>query len=349
MVEHITKYYVTGNTAEGFVNYLSSNLQGIQKIIVLKHPSNVLKTGVLKKLVASYGKRQSIEIIASATSNEYIDGIVIRDNSLAIVADQIVSNGIEGAKYIDLEEHTTSYIDEKKLADAEKNISHLHKEAYAHFNKGLTIHDDLEKVYIDEMNFNKADQVADEFIQTLFQGVEKKKRKAVVYERLFGTNTSDGVVNLVEQLIERVKHRVFIKGRAGTGKSVFMRKVLDECIRHGLDVEVYRCSFDPNSIDMLMIRDLDYCLFDSTDPHEFFPSRPTDEVIDLYEKTVTSGTDEKYAFEIKRLTSLYKTEMKAGVQKLRCTKKIEHEKEENFHDITDREIEFILQKITTKQ
>lgn len=346
MVHYITKYYVSGHTAEGYVNFLSTNLTGIKRIVVLQHPSNKLKTKIIEKLTAPFEEMEQIEKIESTQSGEYIEGIIMRESSVAVLAEQVVQDEIEGAEYINLEDYLPRKKDKKVMRKFESKINDLYQAAYAHFKKGLSIHDELEKIYIDEMDFAKADQVAEEFILALFKDVEKKEKKAMIYERLFGTNTSDGVVNVVEHLIEPLQNRVFIKGRAGTGKSVFMRKVLDACKQKGLDVELYRCSFDPNSIDMLIIRDLDYCLFDSTDPHEFFPSRKEDKIIDLYEETVTPGTDEKYAIEIKRLTNLYKEEMRAGVKKLKETKTIDLERETNFGKPKDEEIENILQKIT---
>src|SRR5699024_10128680 len=170
--------------------------------------------------------------------------------------------------------------------------------AYDSFKTGLAVHDDLEKIYIDQMDFNKADDVAEKFIKSLLRGVQEQNRKSYTYRRLFGTNTSDGAVNIVPSLIHPLKNRYYFKGRAGTGKAHFMKKVMQACQNHGFDIELYHCSFDPNSVDMVLVRDLDFCIFDSTDPHEVMPEREEDVVIDLYEKTVTTGTDEKFADEI---------------------------------------------------
>lgn len=342
------KYYVTGHTSEGFVNFLSTNLIDIEKIIVLQHPSNRITSNILKKLSTLYKKIYPTEIILSAQTNHYIDGLIIKDKSLAIVAEPIVQSPLEQAEYVDLRTYFSNEESLSSVYRAEKEMNNLQNEAYAHFKNGLEIHDDLEELYINEMDFNKADRIAEIWINKLFSGLEKKDRKAKVFERLFGTNTSDGVVNVVEPLIEPITHRVFIKGRAGTGKSFFMKKLLNECLDYGIDVELYRCSFDPSSIDMLIIRELDYCLFDSTDPHEFFPSRPTDEVVDFYERTVTPGTDEKYEKEIKRLTKSYKEQMKAGVQKLKQTKSIEQMKVTNWH-VSELEIDEIIQEIPNLQ
>ncbi len=347
-MQHVLKYYVSGHTAEGYVDFLSSNLVNINKVLILQHPSSRLKTTLLEKLIAPYEEKEQIEMICSTQSNDYLAGIILRESSLAILSEEVVREEINNTVYIDLEPYLR-IPDKKFLEEKENEIVTLQNEAYTHFNSGLTIHDDLEKIYINEMDFDSADQEADQFIHLLLKGVKKRQKESIIFERLFGTNTSDGVVNLVEHLIHPIENRVFIKGRAGTGKSFFMKKVLESCKEYGLDVELYHCSFDPKSIDMLIIRELSYCLFDSTDPHEFFPSRAKDIVIDLYEQTVTEGTDEKYANEIGRLTKRYKNEMREGIKKLKQTKSLDKEKEDTFSEVEENELENVLQNITTKQ
>ena len=43
---------------------------------------------------------------------------------------------------------------------------------------------------------------------------------------------------------------------------------------------------------MVIVRELGFAIFDSTAPHEYFPSREGDEIIDMYALIVTPGTDE---------------------------------------------------------
>ncbi len=191
------------------------------------------------------------------------------------------------------------------------------QQAYDSFAEGLRIHDDLEAIYINQMDFERADEFAEDFITELLTDVPKKQREPRRFHRLFGTNTADGVVNVVPHLIENIKDVYYIKGRAGTGKSVFMKKIANACLDHGFDVEMYYCSFDPGSIDMVLVRELDFCIFDSTDPHEFFPQRDGEKVIDMYENFVAPGTDETYATEIDDVHKRYKSCMKKGVRFLK--------------------------------
>ena len=71
-----------------------------------------------------------------------------------------------------------------------------------------------------------------------------------------------------------------------------MKKLAATARECGLDVEVYPCGFDSESLDMVILRQLGICVFDATPPHELFPSRETDVVVDLYAAAVTPRTDE---------------------------------------------------------
>src|SRR5699024_6795894 len=120
----------------------------------------------------------------------------------------------------------------------------LTEESYEQFAQGLKIHDELESIYVNEMNFERADEIANEFINDLFTDINKKENTSTIYKRLFGTNTPEGAVNIVPELLSSINHAYFIKGRAGTGKSTFMKKVLAVCKDLGFDIEFYHCRFE---------------------------------------------------------------------------------------------------------
>lgn len=310
------KYYVTGNTAEGFVNFLEANLQGIQQIIVISHPSNQVKTLVLQGLIQHVKQHHEVEVICSALSRSFLDGMIVRDKQLAVITDTIAKPNLKVTATIMIDHLFNGEkieVGQQAVNRLKNDYDQFMQQSYISFAKGLKIHDDLEAIYIKEMDFKKADAIAEQFIERLLKDVPKKQRKVVVYTRLFGTSTAEGPITIVPELIQPLKKRVFVKGRAGTGKSVFMKKVAKACKAHGLDHEIHRCSFDPNSVDMVLVPELSFCMFDSTDPHEYFPERPEDELIDLYELTVTPGTDEKYADEIQDVHDRYKACMKQGV------------------------------------
>ena len=46
-------------------------------------------------------------------------------------------------------------------------------------------------------------------------------------------------------------------------------------------------------------------VFDSTAPHEYFPTKDSDEIIDVYSLAVTPGTDEKFAPQLNDIIKRY--------------------------------------------
>lgn len=313
MCDLAIRYFVTGNTAEGFVNYTDSNIKDMERVIVLNHNSDKVKTSVVREIVSKHQSDENIEILLSSRGEKYLDGVLLKNSSTAILMDHIapVERDYE---VLDLEKVANSHINEQEKEKQQEHIQQSMQVAYENFATGLSIHDKLENVYVEQMDFDRADELADTFIQELVGATPEQKKKGKLYERLFGTNTPDGAVNVVPEIIEPITNVTFIKGRAGTGKSTFMKKVVAACVNRGMDVEQYRCSFDPNGIDMVIVRELDFCIFDSTDPHEFSPRNEQDHIIDLYEETLTKDTDVLFAEQIRELTSHYKSYMKQGVQ-----------------------------------
>lgn len=326
------QYYASGNTAKGLVNLLHTNITNVDQIIVLNHPAHTLKTAILKNLIHHFKTEYSLEIIHSPYGEDYLEGLIIRNKSLAIITDTIAST--KDFKTADI--HLENYL-KGQDENASDNFlpNQYRKQAYEFLAQGLAIHDRLEEIFIDEMDFSKADEIAENLILKIFGHVPKQEHKPVIYRRFFGTTLAKGPVNLVSSIIENMAQRVYVKGRAGTGKSVFMKKIANKCEDLGLDVELYHCSFDPDSIDMVLVPELSFCIFDSTKPHEFFSDRSGDIVIDLYEEAVAPGTDEKYAKEINEVTQHYKSHLKQGTDKLKEAELFQKEIEKNYSFTVD--------------
>lgn len=337
-------YYVSGNTAQGFVNYLSTNIQSIDQVIVLKHVSHTLKTAVLQQLLNIFvDLNETVDVFCSPFGNEYIEGIMVRGQSLAIINDTLMTPDIKTFQEIELQDSFPVHHD--GLEAVLEKADEYREKAYVKLAKALKKHDDLETIYIQEMDFSKADKITNQFIENLLQDIPKQHRTVGIYQRFFGTNTDQGPVNKVPQIIEQLSNRVYIKGRAGTGKSVFMKKVIKACKDYGFDMEQYHCSFDSNSIDMVLVPGLDLCVFDSTAPHEFSPERKGDIIIDLYEETVKSGTDEKYATEIKNITQKYKTILVEGINDLKVARFWQDKLELSYEDIDQMELKTVIERV----
>lgn len=73
---------------------------------------------------------------------------------------------------------------------------------------------------------------------------------------------------------DRFRRMYIIKGGPGTGKSTFMKRLGARAENEGMNVEYYRCSSDPSSLDGVIIPDLGCAVIDGTAPHTTDPVYP---------------------------------------------------------------------------
>ncbi|MFX4262127.1 PRK06851 family protein [Pelotomaculum propionicicum] len=99
-----------------------------------------------------------------------------------------------------------------------------------------------------------------------------------------GGNTAYGFYSFYDYIIEPDATRIFvIKGGPGVGKSTFMRKIGEDMLVRGYDVEYHCCSSDNGSLDGIVIPAIRVAFLDGTSPHIVDPKHPgaVDEIIHL--------------------------------------------------------------------
>ncbi len=62
-----------------------------------------------------------------------------------------------------------------------------------------------------------------------------------------------------------------IKGGPGTGKSTFMKELVNKAVKRGYEPEICPCSSDPDSLDAVVIPELKIVVMDGTSPHTVDP------------------------------------------------------------------------------
>ena len=86
-----------------------------------------------------------------------------------------------------------------------------------------------------------------------------------------GANTTRGFVSYYNEIFRPCGAIYVIKGGPGTGKSRLMREAADLAEREGAEVEYFYCSFDPLSLDGIIINK-DVAVIDGTAPHVYEPT-----------------------------------------------------------------------------
>lgn len=343
MAGNVLNFYAGGNTARGFVSLFDSSLQGLDRVYILIGGPGTGKSGIIQEIgdeLASAG--HDIWSIHCASDNGSLDGVIVPALSVAIVdgtAPRVIEPRLPGVveQYVNLgEAWDTARLGERKseIASLYAGIRNAYERAYDGFAEALRIHDEWEAIYIGKMNFQAADELTAAFSRELF-GDRKRDRKSRIDRRFLGAATPLGAVDFVPNLTEGLAKRYFIKGRAGSGKSTLLKKLAAEAVDRGFNVEIYHCGFDPNSLDMVVLRELGIAVFDSTAPHEYFPDRPTDEIVDMYERCIEPGTDEAYAEALDDIKERYSARMKASIACLAEAKSLHDELKRIYAAATD--------------
>jgi hypothetical protein len=102
-----------------------------------------------------------------------------------------------------------------------------------------------------------------------------------------GGNTSLGFFSYYGNIItqEDADRFIVIKGGPGVGKSTFMKRIGEEMLKKGYDVEFLHCSSDNNSLDGVKVPELKVAIIDGTAPHVVDPKSPgaVDEILNFGE------------------------------------------------------------------
>ncbi|GAE28393.1 ATPase [Halalkalibacter wakoensis JCM 9140] len=350
----VQRYFAGGNTAKGFFSFYEDVLNDLDRLFILKGGPGTGKSSLMKavgeKMVQ---KGLDIEYLYCSSDPDSVDGVIVPAYKVGIVdgtAPHIIEPKAPGVveEYVNLGVAWDGKVlrnSKKEILSLNKEISATFQEAYEHFAQSLLAHDDLEHIYISNMDFEEANKLTEELITRFYQE-DTAPKKSTVGHRFLGAATPKGAVDFIPNLTEGIGKRYFIKGRAGSGKSTMLKKIAKAGEERGFDVEVYHCGFDPNSVDMVIVREKDFAIFDSTAPHEYFPERESDEVVDMYERCITPGTDEKYETEIERATKPYKDKMKEGIASLKKAKELRDQLEAYYIKAMDFEkVEKIQQEV----
>lgn len=324
MAVKASHYFAHGNTAHGAHFLYPSAFDGLNKIFVLTGPQGTGKSTVIRSLADSLlDKGLHVQCFHSPLRPDELDGIILTELKVGI-ADGRVCMGISdsGAGEI-LNIHFEEAFDHSLISpehniaieDLSGQLERAYSEAYETFAMALRIHDEWEKFYIDNMDFSKADQIAQDLIQELYDGHDSDT-PTVSRHLFFGAATPRGAFDFIQGLTAGLDRRIFIKGRAGSGKSTLLKKLASAAETKGIQVQVFHCGFDPNSLDMLIFPNLGTAIFDSTAPHEYFPDRDSDEVLDMYTQAIAPGTDEAHAAEIAGIKERYSAKMKEATSRL---------------------------------
>jgi len=286
MTKRIKNYFAGANTCKGFYSLYDSALEGLDRIFIIKGGPGTGKSTLMRSIGLELVDRgYDVEFLRCSSDDNSLDGMIVRSLSVGIVdgtAPHVIEPKNPGIveEIVNLGEcwNRNQLLKHKdKITEISKLIKEQFAKAYSFFTEAKLVHDELESLFISNMDFKKSDEITRQLINELFESYSPPYIKHM----FFAANTPAGLVEYIDNLTIDVEKRYIIKGKPGTGKSTLMKKIAKAAQERGFDMEIYYCEFDPESIDMLIIPKLKVAILDGTHPHEINATRERDVIIDL--------------------------------------------------------------------
>lgn len=283
------RYFLASYTGKGYVDFFKQTVDSLDYMYVLKSVPGNGRTNLLENIAAHFlAIGEEVDFIHRPTKADALHGIILRTRNLGII-DGTAPTVLEpilpyiDGEYVDLTQAVTS----SQLEENKDKIRQLKKQQTDHYEqytktraKIHSLHDDMEEFYSGQLDIPAANKLAMNMIESIF-GTSIKDKVSTIEKRFFEANRDSDRIDFVEELTKECHKRYFITGGPGTGKSVLMKKISAAAIERGYDIEHYHCGLEPDSLDLIIIRELGFAAFDSTPPHERQPNREGDQVVDM--------------------------------------------------------------------
>lgn len=323
--------YAGGHTSIGFYSLINDAIQDLERIYTIFGASSSLKS----KLILQLGERlhqkgYNIDYLHALNDIEAVEGLIVPELKLGIIdgnSEHKLDSHYPGIRdrYICFDEYWIRPLLNKyreEIIYLNSKIKSKLKQVYSEYGKARKVHEQKEKIYIAAMDFSRANQVSDRLCKEIFANPDFTRNAQSERHFFLGASTGEGPKNFIDNITENCSKRYIIKGRSGSGKSTIMRKIAKIARDRGLGVEYYHCSFDPISLDMIVIPDLSVAVMDGTSPHVIEPSRPNDEVVDMFTLTIDPHVEIEYEEELRRLNHHYRSHMQEATSLLREVKTV---------------------------
>ena len=219
MAEKARRFFVYGNTAQGFINKLDTNLAGIESLYILQGPpaaGKIIMTAAIESACDRSGLMS--EKLHCPSAPDTLDGVILPQNRIAIIDGTDVHTLKQPVPSIQtyLININAAFEQDGLLSNRERastlfsQLEKSHENAFSFFKIALDIHDEWEKIYIDNMDFSKADELAGDTAEKLL-GHHRRDKMALSKERFFGAATPSGAIDYIESLTASVSKDICSK------------------------------------------------------------------------------------------------------------------------------------------
>lgn len=277
----VRRMFPGGNTSEGFYSLHDNIIDKNRKMLyILKGMPGGGKSSMMKEIgERALNEGYTVEYHHCPSDPGSIDGVVINELKIAIV-DGTLPHAIDPVypglidKIIDLSRFIESdklilYKDEIIKAKEKNKIAY--RRAFNYFKSSKAIYDEIESNNKSNMDFEGINNLSLKMIERIFNNeVEKEEFDGFKIRHLFSeAYTPEGYVDYTPSILDGVKVRYHLSGNIGTGRTTFLKRIIDESQIRNYHVEVYHNPLIPSKIDSAYIKEINTVLSTSLETTKY--------------------------------------------------------------------------------
>ena len=291
--------FVCANTAQGFVDYFSSNLEGLDRVFILKGGSGTGKSTMMKKIGEAYQDCDyPVEYLHCSSDPHSLDGVIIPDLSAAVVdgtSPHVVEPVLPGAieDYVNLGlalERSKLAPHKAEMLACKQAIKAQYQAVYERLAEAGTILTPLSANQPPEEDLLTS-ELTTEIIDKIL-GPQVHMQTARARHRFYAALDPEGTSYVGLSLIHDCGQRY---GISGPSASRLLDQLQQAAVWHGYDADVYHNNLQPGDIDFIYLPALDACVYNARIPVLAAQGRSGDTLYDFTQPLPDKRTEEQIA------------------------------------------------------
>lgn len=263
---NIREFFLGANTYKGFHSFYEYVVPGIPKrLFILKGGPGTGKSTFLKRIATEFSDMgYDIEVHRCSSDNDSLDAVRIVDFDIAVmdgtsphltdpkypaVSDEIVNLG-EFWNTDNIKNH------KDRIISLNKELKMLYASSYRFLNSAKEVQDDIEAFTLESFNMNKFKIFASDYSNKITASLEYKDREPYVRHLFHSSINSAGSVDYIEKTIPIDYDINYIKGENLTAATELLKKISDNFILKGYDLEIFHQPLNPDIWETFIVHDL---------------------------------------------------------------------------------------------
>lgn len=326
-----------GNTPKGFHSFYRQNLNGLERVFILKGGPGVGKSTLMRKIGTAMMERgYDVEFWQCSSDNDSLDGVIVPALNIGIIdgtAPHIVDPLYPGAvdEIINLGEHwDESHLSRHKeeIISISQAISQKYTKCYNYLQRASLIREKWEAQSDLAVDGEKLVLLGQELLDNIF--AEKGSKIRYFFA---ATVTPRGLTSFAESITANCRQRYILQGQPGWGQDVLLAQIVQAALDRGHNLEVFCNTFDPEKFDMVHLPDLKIAIIDASVSHNKIIIKPEDKEIQMEEALLCPGeADESLSEQFLQLVESA-SEQVAGAKALHDKLEVYYTQAMNFEAI----------------